>query len=255
MFIAPARFYILSLVGLAGFCGSTHLAAQGADLANWPCIQRYVSELSPGVAVLPTLSTGTVGKILAENPKISNLANHLAQRDLPLLDAQQKLAVFLNETEYSGDMVSSLRYDLAGWLKPAASENWTEKARLWLASFLQPSLPEERKEILEVLLSSLFEAANHERKTLLRKILVFGKAQNTLIEEMDRKARLVSEHERGGDSAPKLLEGLEADYRWTTRIFEQREEAIPYLCEQPVLLERRFYALGKALSGAVTDSE
>ena len=253
--MTTARFYILSLVGLAGFCGPTYLAAQGVDLANWPCVQRYVPELSPGVAVLPTLSTDAVNKILAENPKISSLANHLAQRDLPLPDAQQELAVFLDETEYSGNMVSSLRYDLAGWLKPAASENWTGKARMCLASLLQPDLPKVRKEKLEVLLISLFEAANYERKTLLRKILLFGKAQNSLIEEMDRKARVVAEHEKQGVTGSQLLERMQADYRWTTRIFEQREESIPYLCEQPVLLERRFYALGKTLSGAVSSPE
>ncbi len=253
--MTQARFYSLLLVGLPWFCAPTLLAAQEINLANWPCVQRYVPVLSPGVAILPTLSADVVDKIRTEHPEISGFARHLARRDLPLQQAQRELAMFVDNTRYSGSIIDSLRYDLASWLKPQVSENRLEKARFWVAVRLQPTLSKERKETLEILLHSLFGATDYERKKLLRKILLFGKAQNRLIQEMDRKAQVLAQHEKQGDSSPELLEEMEANYRWATRIFEQREEAIPYVCEQPVLLEQRFYFLGKMLSKVLLSSE
>ena len=41
---------------------------------------------------------------------------------------------------------------------------------------------------------------------------------------------------------------LEQKLQWDTRIYDDRNQALTFVCESPVLLEQRGYALGKEIS-------
>ena len=41
---------------------------------------------------------------------------------------------------------------------------------------------------------------------------------------------------------------LRAERDWDIRIFEDRRQSLVYLCEQPVLLEQRAFALARAIA-------
>lgn len=43
------------------------------------------------------------------------------------------------------------------------------------------------------------------------------------------------------------LDALEADIDWSTRIFLDRQQSLTYVCETPVILEQRAFALGRAI--------
>nr|WP_229725972.1 hypothetical protein [Frigidibacter albus] len=43
------------------------------------------------------------------------------------------------------------------------------------------------------------------------------------------------------------LDALEADIDWSTRIFLDRQQSLIYVCETPVILEQRAFALGRAV--------
>ena len=43
------------------------------------------------------------------------------------------------------------------------------------------------------------------------------------------------------------LDALEADIDWSTRIFLDRQQSLTYVCETPVILEQRAFALGRAV--------
>ena len=44
------------------------------------------------------------------------------------------------------------------------------------------------------------------------------------------------------------LDRVEQDIDWSTRIFQDRQQSLTYVCETPVILEQRAFALGRAIA-------
>lgn len=49
------------------------------------------------------------------------------------------------------------------------------------------------------------------------------------------------------------IDKLETEIDWSTRIFQDRQQALTYVCETPVILEQRAFALGKAIAAHLQD--
>lgn len=45
------------------------------------------------------------------------------------------------------------------------------------------------------------------------------------------------------------IDKVEQDIDWSTRIFQDRQQSLTYVCETPVILEQRAFAIGKAIAG------
>lgn len=45
------------------------------------------------------------------------------------------------------------------------------------------------------------------------------------------------------------IDKAEEDIDWSTRIFQDRQQSLTYVCETPVLLEQRVFALGRLIAG------
>lgn len=45
------------------------------------------------------------------------------------------------------------------------------------------------------------------------------------------------------------LDKAEQDIDWSTRIFQDRQQALTYVCETPVILEQRAFAIGRLIGG------
>ena len=43
------------------------------------------------------------------------------------------------------------------------------------------------------------------------------------------------------------MDALEQELDWSTRIFQDRQQSLTYVCETPVILEQRAFALGRAV--------
>ncbi len=67
--------------------------------------------------------------------------------------------------------------------------------------------------------------------------------------EADRKefARLSAAEPQDFDAIDRLEEQID----WSTRIFQDRQQSLTYVCETPVILEQRAFALGRAIAGAI----
>jgi hypothetical protein len=142
------------------------------------------------------------------NPKIVEMNGKLAARKLPIEDAASQIDAFAKSTE-------------------------STKAQ---------ELPE--------LFAALFATLNAERSQVIAGLIRFGKKQKDLAEkikaENDRLLEARHQHGEGGGTDatdPKLLEQLQ----WNVRIFDDRRQALSYVCEVPVLIERRLFALGRAI--------
>ena len=110
------------------------------------------------------------------------------------------------------------------------------------------ALPENAtRATAEALIGALTAAVNRERARVLDGIKRFGRRQQTLAERIESQARSVEELQNtGGDEAE--LEDLQTRQRWDIRVFEERERMADHLCEQPVLLEQKFFAIGRVVA-------
>ena len=53
----------------------------------------------------------------------------------------------------------------------------------------------------------------------------------------------------GSSGRPARRQELEQQRLWDIRIYEDRERSLTYICEQPVLLEQRVFALAREIMG------
>jgi hypothetical protein len=94
----------------------------------------------------------------------------------------------------------------------------------------------------------VFERINHNRSQLIGGITSYSLAQ---IEASDRidKARVEMDQIMTSD-APDYdrVDSLEEQLDWQQRIYRDRAQALTYVCETPVLLEKRTFALAQALA-------
>ncbi len=99
-------------------------------------------------------------------------------------------------------------------------------------------------------LASLFEVTlnviNKDRASIINGIKKFSRGQRNLADKINAKNREIETIDR---SEVLKLDTLKAERDWDVRIFEDRRQSITYLCEQPVLLEQRAFALARAIAG------
>ena len=103
----------------------------------------------------------------------------------------------------------------------------------------------------EALIGALTAGVNRERAKVLDAVVRFGGRQRVLAERIESQAQGIAQgleelQNTGGDEAE--LEDLQTRQRWDIRVFEERERMADHLCEQPVLLEQKFFAIGRVVA-------
>jgi len=109
------------------------------------------------------------------------------------------------------------------------------------------------KEAVNEKLTALFgrtlQVINRDRASIIAGIKRFSQRQQALAERI-RETRAKLQQVSSGDTADSDLREL---LSWDLRIFDEREKSMTYLCEQPVLLEQRAFALGRTIYFFVED--
>jgi hypothetical protein len=84
---------------------------------------------------------------------------------------------------------------------------------------------------------------NRDRASIIAGIGRYARSQRERAEHI-RSSRIAAAENApataSADSAPTALD-------WEIRVFDERRRALIYLCEQPVLLDQRAFALGQAI--------
>jgi hypothetical protein len=83
----------------------------------------------------------------------------------------------------------------------------------------------ERQKKAKLIFAGLFKTLNHERSEVLQ-----------LREPQDRP-----------DPDQSRVDELANRVEWGTRIFEERRKTINFVCEVPVVIEQRLFALARAI--------
>lgn len=105
-------------------------------------------------------------------------------------------------------------------------------------------LSNDRNQRLTLLFAGALDSINRERASIISGIGRFTRKQRQLA---DRIGSLSAElHSLPSEEAVRKAE-LEEQLLWDTRIYEDREKSLVYVCEQPVLLEQRIFALSREI--------
>jgi len=215
---ALAGTLILLTVGAAT---TTNALAQGrsraAENSDWPCQQILVRNISvPAVWNGPSIENAK----WQDDPKIVDLIDKVAARRMPLDEAQQAVTDYAKTL--SGD---------------------------------------DKKTKLTALFAGLYTKLNRERSVVIEGLDRFGHKQKELADKLRAEtAELHAAQDAAGNaplpdlkdqSEPSKAPGPEATIleklQWDLRIFQNRHKSVSFVCESPVIIEQRLFALARTI--------
>jgi hypothetical protein len=106
------------------------------------------------------------------------------------------------------------------------------------------ALGKDKDAKLALLFDGVFEVINTERRRLINGIERYARKQRSLADQISETGRILTQ---STNPTPERT-ALEQKLQWDTRIYDDRNQALTYVCESPVLLEQRVYALGQEIS-------
>jgi hypothetical protein len=135
----------------------------------------------------------------------------------------------------------------------AARRTPIEDARQLIAEYVTGT-DAEKQEKATALFASLYSTLNAQRDEVMNGIERFSRKQKTAAEDIREEARKLREIQDKPDADPAQNEELVSRLAWRTRIFEDRRKSTSYVCDVPVLIEKRLFELGAAIQNALNDA-
>ncbi len=130
----------------------------------------------------------------------------------------------------------------------AARKTPMEEAEKQISSFVTGT-PGERKEKADLLFVGLFDALNAQRFQVMNGLERAYRRQKELAEKVRSDMEKLRELQDANSDSPQLKELL-GQVQWETRIFDDRRKTLKYACEVPVEIDRRIFALARAIQKA-----
>jgi hypothetical protein len=176
---------------------------------NWPCQQILVSHLSPA-AMWSGPSIQGLDKSTAD-PDLDALATKIAQRRLPIEQAKTEIEAFAK------------------------------------------SAGADRKQKLTMLFALVFSKLDDERGQVLQGLVRFGQRQKEMADKIRAESDKLHETQDKSMSPEEAndpnnqLSAAAKQLQWDLRIFNERHSSLTYVCESPVLIEQRLFALAREI--------
>ena len=105
----------------------------------------------------------------------------------------------------------------------------------------------ERQKKAKLIFSGLFKTLNHERSEVMNGIERFFRQQKAFAENIRAETLQLRNLQDAADRDQGKADELANRIDWDTRIFEERRKTIGYVCEVPVLIEQRLFALARTI--------
>jgi len=183
--------------------------------SDWPCQQILVHNISvPAVWAGPSID----GIDWRSDPQIADLVDRLAPRRLPLEEAQ---------------------HDIADFAKTLGADKNTKLTALFAGLFHK--LDDERVQLIDGL-----DRFGHKQKELGDKL----RAETAELHEAQDKAGGMLpdiKNQSASANAPGPEASIMERLQWDMRIFQDRHKAVSFVCESPVLIEQRLFALARTI--------
>jgi hypothetical protein len=101
------------------------------------------------------------------------------------------------------------------------------------------------------LIAGLVETINAERGEVIAGLERFGSGQKQLATALrDENAKLSAMRDDAQADPAKLIQ-LNEQLLWNLRIFDERQKSLSFVCEVPVLIEQRLFALSREIQKAL----
>ena len=106
---------------------------------------------------------------------------------------------------------------------------------------------------LTALFLSTFDQIQTTRNRVMAGITRYAHKQEALDNQIEEKRHQFNRLIQAQDKDFDAIDALEVDIDWSTRIFQDRQQALTYVCETPVILEQRAFAIGRAVAAHLQD--
>lgn len=107
--------------------------------------------------------------------------------------------------------------------------------------------PEERSTGLARLFAASLEAINDQRGDMIAGIKRYTQRQQRLAERIAGETRELEALRRDASADPNQVAELQASRDWDLRVHTDRQRALRQVCEQPVRLEQRAFAVARTI--------
>jgi hypothetical protein len=128
----------------------------------------------------------------------------------------------------------------------AARRTPLDAAEKLIADYMSGSAA-EKQDKAKRLFAGLFDTLNRQRTEVMNGIERFTRKQKALAGKIRADALALRSLQDAPDHDQAKVDEMTDQLAWSTRIFEDRRKTINYVCEVPTLIERRVFALGRAI--------
>jgi len=125
-----------------------------------------------------------------------------------------------------------------------------EEAQRMAADFLS-SAGDARPARAKLVFAGLFATLNRQRSEVIDGIERYTRRQRDFARQIRDNTLKLRDLQDGPNADPKQVEQLSEQLQWDTRIFEERRRTIGFVCEVPVSIDRRLFALGRTIQQAL----
>lgn len=148
----------------------------------------------------------------------------------------------LDEVEVPSDdqQLAALAQELAARRVPI------EDAEIRIEAFAASLDDDDKAPRLSALFKATLDIINKDRASIIGGIKKFSRGQRALADKITAKNEEIKKI-ASDDVLTRDTAKVERD--WDIRVFEDRRRSLTYLCEQPVLLEQRAFALARTIAG------
>jgi hypothetical protein len=134
----------------------------------------------------------------------------------------------------------------------AARRTPMEDAKKLIADFVVGT-KEEKQEKAKTLFAGLYSTLNAQRDEIMDGIERFSRKQKAMAADIREEAQKLRAMQDKGTTDQAQNEDLANRLAWQTRIFEDRRQSTSYVCDVPVLIEKRLFDLGTAIQNTMND--
>jgi hypothetical protein len=112
---------------------------------------------------------------------------------------------------------------------------------------------EDKAQRLTRVFVGVHELINAERDKIMAGIVRYARGQKRLADRIRDEADRISALKDAPDAPPSPeLQEIETRFTWDRRIFDERTQALQFVCETPVLLEQRLFEIARKIQARLS---
>lgn len=165
------------------------------------------------------------------------------QRKVPRLSAGQMWPGPPAEGNWEDDPAISR---LAGVM--AARRTTLDEVRALAADYGAEIEPSSRPARMALLFAGVLDRIDTERRAIMGGISRYAHRQVALSDAVKAKETALAELRADPEADPDAVEEAQDNVNWDIRVFRERSQSLTYVCETPVLLEQRAFAIARILA-------